>query len=136
AVKALEFNLMQRQLSVRHTLDDVTPLIAALAAIGMQAIPISATPDEAAILTASAPSISRRQWWLLGCAGIAAALAEVVAFSTGNDASLLVIALAVLAIALGGLDTYKKGWIALRHRNLNINALMSIAVTGEVLIGQ
>jgi Cd2+/Zn2+-exporting ATPase len=29
-----------------------------------------------------------------------------------------------------------KGWIALRNRNLNINALMSIAVTGAMLIGQ
>ncbi|MGZ3010824.1 cation-transporting P-type ATPase, partial [Pseudomonas aeruginosa] len=31
---------------------------------------------------------------------------------------------------------YRKGWIALKNRNLNINALMSIAVTGAVLIGQ
>src|SRR5690606_26607902 len=31
--------------------------------------------------------------------------------------------------------TYRKGWIALRHGNLNINALMSIAVTGAMLIG-
>ncbi|KAB0702073.1 hypothetical protein F7O91_34790, partial [Pseudomonas aeruginosa] len=35
-----------------------------------------------------------------------------------------------------GLPTYRKGWIALKNRNLNINALMSIAVTGAVLIGQ
>jgi Cd2+/Zn2+-exporting ATPase len=34
------------------------------------------------------------------------------------------------------LATYKKGWIALRNRNLNMNALMSIAVTGALLIGQ
>src|SRR5690606_11255863 len=35
-----------------------------------------------------------------------------------------------------GLTTYKKGWIALKNLNLNINALMSIAVTGAVVIGQ
>src|SRR5699024_10720516 len=35
-----------------------------------------------------------------------------------------------------GLSTYKKGWIALRNGNLNINALMSIAVTGALLLGQ
>ena len=35
----------------------------------------------------------------------------------------------------GGLSTYKKGWIALKNRNLNMNALMSIAVTGAMLIG-
>ena len=44
--------------------------------------------------------------------------------------------LALAAIAVGGLDTYRKGWVAVRHRTLNINALMSIAVTGAALIGQ
>ncbi|RJT21054.1 heavy metal translocating P-type ATPase [Chakrabartia godavariana] len=44
--------------------------------------------------------------------------------------------LALLAVATCGLDTYRKGWIALRHGNLNINALMSIAVTGGLLIRQ
>ncbi len=43
---------------------------------------------------------------------------------------------ALVSILSGGLGTYKKGWIALKNRNLNINALMSIAVTGAVLIGQ
>lgn len=41
-----------------------------------------------------------------------------------------------MSILSGGLGTYKKGWIALKNRNLNINALMSIAVTGAILIGQ
>jgi len=44
--------------------------------------------------------------------------------------------LALVAVLAGGLPTYKKGWIALRNRNLNMNALMSIAVTGAFLIGQ
>lgn len=43
---------------------------------------------------------------------------------------------AILAITIGGLKTYKKGWLALINKNLNINALMSVAVTGSVLIGQ
>jgi len=43
---------------------------------------------------------------------------------------------ALVSILSGGLTTYKKGWIALKNLNLNINALMSIAVTGAVLIGQ
>src|SRR5690606_13706153 len=38
-------------------------------------------------------------------------------------------------IITGGLPTYKKGLIALKNLNLNINALMSIAVTGAMLIG-
>ena len=45
-------------------------------------------------------------------------------------------ALALAAVALGGIGTYRKGWIALRNLTLNINALMTIAVTGAMLIGQ
>ena len=41
-----------------------------------------------------------------------------------------------VAIGMCGLATYKKGWIAIRNGNLNINALMSIAVTGALLLGQ
>lgn len=36
----------------------------------------------------------------------------------------------------GGMETYKKGWFALRNRNLNMNALMSIAVIGALFIGK
>jgi Cd2+/Zn2+-exporting ATPase len=46
------------------------------------------------------------------------------------------LALALVAIALSGLDTYRKGLSALRHGRLNINALMSVAVTGAMLIGE
>jgi len=45
-------------------------------------------------------------------------------------------AVAAAAIALAGLDTYKKGMAALLRGKLNINALMSVAVTGAFLIGQ
>ena len=45
-------------------------------------------------------------------------------------------AVAALAIALAGLDTYKKGMAALLRGKLNINALMAVAVTGAFLIGQ
>jgi Cd2+/Zn2+-exporting ATPase len=44
--------------------------------------------------------------------------------------------LAILAVVACGLTTYKKGWMAIRNGNLNINALMSIAVTGALALGQ
>ena len=44
--------------------------------------------------------------------------------------------LALGAIALAGLETYTKGFSSLRRGKLNINALMSVAVTGAFLIGQ
>ena len=44
--------------------------------------------------------------------------------------------LSVGAIALAGFSTYVKGLAALRNFRLNINALMTVAVTGAFLIGQ
>ncbi len=45
-------------------------------------------------------------------------------------------AIAAVAIWLAGIDTYKKGLAALLRAKLNINALMSVAVTGAFAIGQ
>lgn len=45
-------------------------------------------------------------------------------------------ALSVAAIGLAGFSTYVKGLTALRKLRLNINALMTVAVTGAFLIGQ
>jgi len=45
-------------------------------------------------------------------------------------------AIAAAAIVLAGLSTYQKGLTALRRGRLNINALMTVAVTGAFLIGQ
>ncbi|QCB48773.1 cation-translocating P-type ATPase [Hydrogenophaga sp. PAMC20947] len=50
--------------------------------------------------------------------------------------NILGMALAAVAIALAGFSTYAKGLAALRHARLNINALMTVAVTGAFLIGQ
>ena len=44
--------------------------------------------------------------------------------------------LAAVAIFLAGFSTYRKGFAALRAGRLNINALMTVAVTGAFLIGQ
>ena len=64
--------------------------------------------------------------------------AEAVAFlaGTGTAVTLIEMALALGAIWFAGFDTYKKGLIALRYGRLNINALMTVAVTGAFLIGQ
>ncbi len=46
------------------------------------------------------------------------------------------LAVAALAIGLSGVETYTQGFAALRRGRLNINALMSVAVTGAFVIGQ
>lgn len=132
-ITALEFNLMQRKLTVTHILGKSEAIQQALIAIDMKAVPLVAT--TVSVHDAPAPN-AQRKWWLLGVGGVAAILAEVIVWTGGSEKSWPVIALALFAIAVSGTGTYKKGWIALKNFNLNINALMSIAVTGAILIGQ
>ncbi|MDR7097231.1 heavy metal translocating P-type ATPase [Hydrogenophaga laconesensis] len=73
--------------------------------------------------------------WKLALGGVLALASEVVALAYG-DSSIGAVAFALAAIGLAGLDTYRKGLMALRHLNLNINALMSVAVTGAAILGQ
>ena len=130
-VEALEFNLINRVLGVRHSLAGDEVIIEAIAGLGMSAEPLDAQGQA----SPEAPAPVRKPWWPLALSGVAAVASEIAHFS-GLAPSWLIAGLALLAIASGGLTTYKKGWIALKNRNLNINALMSIAVTGAVLIGQ
>lgn len=52
-----------------------------------------------------------------------------------STASTITLVFAVIAILLAGLGTFRSGLVALRHGNLNMNALMSVAVIGGGLIG-
>lgn len=128
-VSALEFNLLSRVLGVWHALPDEQTIIAAINELGFSAQPVAAEQPPASTTPASKP------WWPLALAGVAALAAELLHFSALAP-EWAVAGVALLAILLSGLSTYKKGWVALKNRNLNINALMSIAVTGAVLIGQ
>ena len=132
-INALDFNLMQRKLTVTHTLGKSDAIEQALLAIDMNAVPLVATAVSVHDTPAPNP---QRKWWLLGLGGVAAILAEIIVWTGESEKSWPVIALALFAITVSGTGTYKKGWIALKNFNLNINALMAIAVTGAVLIGQ
>ena len=129
-VAGLHFNLLQRVLTVSHDEGMLAQVLPAIRALGF-------TPqvenDRTAQQPAAAPA--KKPWWPLALAGGVATASEIVHFA-GLGPDWLVALLAVAAILMCGLNTYKKGWIALKNRNLNINALMSIAVTGAVLIGQ
>jgi Cd2+/Zn2+-exporting ATPase len=126
----LQFNLMQRTLTVRHAPEILPAALTALKSLGLEAEVEGV--HEAEATEAAVPE--KTNWWMIACSGIAALLAELVYFvNDGVHWSVIVLALA--SISTGGLSTYKKGWIALKNRNLNMNALMSIAVTGAMLIG-
>ncbi|MFY8119535.1 MAG: heavy metal translocating P-type ATPase [Roseateles sp.] len=131
-VSALHFDLMGRVLSVDHNLSDEAPLLRAIEATGMQAKALEA----AAPPPAPAPAVSRRQRWMMGLAGVAAVGAEALAFAGWGDRHPAVIALVLATLLLGGLPTLRKGLIALRHLQLNIHLLMSLAVIGAIILGQ
>ncbi len=82
-----------------------------------------------------------------GFAGGISRLVAALVFATGSEVlsffapdqmawKVTGMAIAAVAIWLAGIDTYKKGITALLRGKLNINALMSVAVTGAFLIGQ
>ncbi|WP_211462644.1 heavy metal translocating P-type ATPase [Collimonas silvisoli] len=139
-IVAMQFNLIQRELTVHHRLPSVDAIIATLKALDMEPALKSDTLTGAVDLTEGmgdgAFKISKKKWLLMALSGIAAVGAELVAWSGGQDSSWLVIGLALVAILSGGLDTLKKGWIALRNFSLNMNFLMSLAVIGAAIIGQ
>ncbi|MBQ9406474.1 MAG: heavy metal translocating P-type ATPase [Desulfovibrio sp.] len=112
---------------------------------GLQSLGMEFTKIDQAM---SAPVSQRIAWPRLGAAFALAALAEILELlmpwsgeSAVQNASFWadmapVFVTALAAIVLSGLSTYKKGWLALRSGALNMNALMSVAVTGALCLGQ
>ena len=132
-ISELAFNLMERRLTVDHSLQDEQPILGALREIGMQVT----TPDACRACDAGeAPAVSKKTWALMGVSGIAAISAEILAWAGASETSPVVIAAALLSVATGGLPTLRKGWIALKSLSLNMNFLMSIAVIGAMAIGE
>jgi Cd2+/Zn2+-exporting ATPase len=135
-VGGLKFDLMSRTLSVSHSLADEAPITAAIERLGMPPVLRDRNLPAPAVTREFGSGISKAQWLRMGAAGVLAVGAEVLAFSGLSETSLPVVAASLAAIALGGVETLQKGWIALRTLSLNMNLLMTIAVIGAALIGQ
>lgn len=148
-VYGLDFNLMQRILKVRHDPAELPAISRALDSLNMDAKLLEDGKKKDNVIPA--PKIP---WKKLAVAGVFALLSEAFelvhewgARPFGLDMASwklldypilewLPLVFAIIAIALSGVATYRKGWLAVSNFNLNINALMSVAVTGAVLIGQ
>ncbi len=131
-VAGLDFNLVQRTLMLQHAPEALPSILAALKSLGLEA-QVQSGSEVGEVSAPAEPG--KTNWWPMVISGVSATASEVVYWWNGGF-HWTVAALALLAIFSGGLPTYKKGFIALRNRNLNMNALMSIAVTGAMLIGQ
>lgn len=130
-VQDIDFNLMQRVLTVQHATGGLPIIVQALRSIGFEP---EISQDGRRFDTGVSQDHDTRLWWRLGFALVIALFAELSSIFQGPVwLSLLA---AVIAIGISGLATYRKGFIAIANRNLNINALMSIAVTGAFILGE
>lgn len=135
-VDEVEFDLMNRVLSVNHRVEDPRSILTALESVGMD--PVVIDGDDAASQEGDGHpgTFSTSEKVRMAASGLLAVGAEVLAWTSHADGAPLVVAAAVVSIALGGQETLRKGWVALRTRTLNINFLMTVAVLGAVAIGQ
>lgn len=131
-VLALEFNLLERVLTVRHQPNSEPVIVSLLKEIGFEPRPLS---GEAKALHDAGEAEGRIIPLRLVIGGFAAICAEVLEWSAPGMHFVVPI-LALVAVCTAGLETYRKGWIALVHRQLNMNVLMAVAVTGAALVGQ
>lgn len=131
-IVGIEFNLVQRLLTVQHTPEILPSILKTLKSLDLEA-QVQGSKETETATTLTLPT--QTNWWPMIVSGVSATAAEVVHWLNGGF-HWTVPTLAILAILTGGLPTYKKGFIALRNLNLNMNALMAIAVTGAMLIGQ
>lgn len=137
---ALEFDLVARQLSLTAPAELLDSAVKAITQLGyaVEALDENAAPET----TAQAQAISSwARWWRMDFSRPLLALVFAAAAEVGHflGSSLLSktgsLLLALLAIWLAGSGVYRKGLAALKQRHLNINALMTVAVSGAVLIG-
>ncbi|MDQ0590208.1 heavy metal translocating P-type ATPase [Variovorax paradoxus] len=141
-VRGLRFRLGERTMAITADEGALSGALDAIRKAGFkpEALNDSASSPAAGAQAAAAPgSIAGMS---TGFARLMAALvlaiaAEAVSFLASDGAGSMAaeMGLALAAIALAGLDTYKKGFAALLRGRLNINALMAVAVTGAFLIG-
>lgn len=128
----LEFNLLDRELTVYHRLGDPQAITLALNGLELGARLLEAGAPAVVL----PPALGVRTKTLLAVSGVAALAAEIVAWTSGQESGWPVLALAALSLLSAGLPTLRKGWIALKNLTLNIYFLMSLAVIGAFFIGK
>jgi len=130
-IRTLRFELAARNLSIDGSPSAQESALLAIRKLGFEAEPIAA---ESKVESPSG-------FGEIGKAVVALLLAiaaEALDYFAPDTLPFkgLGMALAAAAIALSGFSTYRKGLAALRRGQLNMNALMGVAVTGAFLIGQ
>ena len=136
-IRGLQFNLGDRELAIAAEDHALRVALDAIRKAGFKPEPIR-TKDKSEGAAATQPIGFWASWGkLIAALGLAVAAEGLAfAFPDGWPTRALGMALAGVAIALAGFSVYGKGLSTLRQGRLNINALMTVAVTGAFLIGQ
>ena len=145
-IRGLRFQLGQRLLTIDAEASAVAPAIEAIRKAGFDPWPIAQAPADGAGSAAAGhdhdhdherdpergplPKLAGALTLAIVAEGIGYFAPEITAWRAVG----LIVAAA--AIWLAGFDVYKKGLAALGRGRLNINALMTVAVTGAFAIGQ
>ncbi|MBI2802437.1 MAG: heavy metal translocating P-type ATPase [Gammaproteobacteria bacterium] len=137
-IKALNFQLASRTLAINAPADVLAAALAAIRGAGFDPQPIAAQAGGGSKTEEFHDHTETAGLRRLLFALLLALAAEAIGFVASDSTALNALGFAVAAVAiwLAGVDTYMKGFFALRRGRLNINALMSVAVTGAFVIGQ
>lgn len=139
-IRSLGFQLGARTLLIYAPAEVLPQALTAIRQIGFDPQKISDSDEGTAASSTDGHAehgfsggIARLVWAL-----IFAFVAESLSFFAPDTLPWGIAGMAIAAIGIGlaGIDTYTKGFFALRRGKLNINALMSVAVTGAFLLGQ
>jgi Cd2+/Zn2+-exporting ATPase len=130
-IRSLRFQLSARTVLIDATTEALDVALAAIRNAGFDPKPVSA--GQAANKNAGLSEL----WRSVLALGLAVG-AEALDFFAPDTLPFkgFGMVLAIIAIWLSGISTYSKGVAALRRGQLNMNALMGVAVTGAFLIGQ
>ena len=136
-VKGLHFQLGARTLAIDAPGEALNQALAAIKKAGFKATLLepgahadSADAKGSGWLAEGMPRYTIALMLAIGAESLGYFAPDTLPF---NIASMV---LAGAAILMAGLSTYTKGFAALRNGRLNINALMTVAVTGAFFIGQ
>ena len=137
-IRGMRFQLAQRTLTIDGAADgSVEAALAAIRKAGFDPQPLAASAAHAhddghdhGVDTGGARRLAGALLLAIGAELIGYLAPETLVWRAAG------MVVAAVAIWLAGFDVYKKGLAALRHGRLNINALMTVAVTGAFVIGQ
>ncbi len=131
-IRRLSFDLPARSLRIEAPTECWNDIEAAIGAAGFKAerLAMEVQVDKAAL--------ARGQFLRPVAALAVATMAEAIAYISPDVLQWKLVGMAVagIAIALSGLSVFRKGVASLARGQLNINALMSVAVAGAFVIGQ